>query len=304
MTVATYQPRPATLETLAQVRDVLDSYDGDMTLRQVYYQLVARYEYPNREQSYKRLSQVLTKARVAGLIDGDRIVDRTRRVARPYGFADLPTFLSAMRRSYRRPRAQGQPEYVEVWVEKDALAGVFEPITYEYGVRLAVCRGYPSYSAIRDAAQRFTAAAHRQPPKDGWMSLYEECRLLYFGDFDPSGQDIPRCIRDNLAEWFGCRPEVELIALTPEQIEEHELPPAPAKRSDARTEKFVARYGEDTVELDALRPDVLREMIRVAIERYWDKPQHESVLAAESEEKQRLGVLIDAMESENGGELA
>lgn len=304
MTMATYRPRPATQQLLGHVQEILGSYDGDMTLRQVYYQLVARFAYPNTENSYKSLSAHLTRARVAGIIDGDRIIDRTRQVASPYGFADLPAFLSAMRRSYRRPRAQGQPEYIEVWVEKDALAGVFEPITRAYGVRLAVCRGYPSYSALRDAAQRFITAAHLQDPKDAWLSIYDDCFLLYFGDFDPSGQDIPRCITDNLAEWFGCRPEVELIALTPEQIEQHELPPAPAKRSDARTEKFVARYGEDTVELDALPPDVLRTLIRTAIEQYWDVPQYDSVLTAESEEKERLGALFDAMESENGGEPA
>lgn len=281
-----WKPRAATRELIDNVNAILDGYDDDMTLRQVYYQLVANYALPNTEQKYKMLSQHLTNARVHGLVDGARIIDRTRQVGRPYGYDDLAHFMSAVRNSFQRSRAQNQPNYGEVWVEKDALAGVFEPVTRRFGWRLAVCRGFVSYPAIRDAAARFGREQRAGRPT----------HMLYFGDFDPSGRDIPRSIAANLDEWFGVYVEPQIVALTIEQIDEYQLPPVPAKKSDARAERFIAEHGDIAVELDALPPKVLQTMIREAIEEHWDPDVSARVTELEKGEQARLADMIDSIE--------
>lgn len=290
-----WKPQRGSLVTIQQVNEILADYDGPMTLRQVYYQLVAVYGEPNTERRYKRLSQVLTKARVNGYVDGTRIVDRTRQVKEPYGYTNLQRYLKVMRDAYARRRAEGQPHYIEVWVEKDALAGVLEDVAKEFGVPLCVCRGYPSYSAIRDAMVRlteWTKAQWAQDVKPTWADMH----ILYLGDFDPSGEDIPRSIGANLREWFDYSPRVDIIALTEEQVEEYDLPPAPAKRTDARAEGFVERHGDVSVELDALRPDVLQELVKDGIRNWWDDDVAEALAETEAGEIERLQTMVDRME--------
>ena len=282
----TWKPRPATQELIDNANAILAGYSGEMTLRQVYYQLVANFAYENTEKKYKALSGHLTNARVHGLVDGARIIDRTRQVGRPYGYADLADFMATVRHSFQRSRWQDQPEYVEVWVEKDALAGVFEPVTRSFGLRLAVCRGFPSYPAIRDAALRYQREERAGRP----------LTMLYFGDHDPSGKDIPRSVRDNLADWFDVYVEPQIVALTGEQVDEYDLPPVPAKRSDSRAPAFIAEYGDRSVELDALPPDVLQAMIREAIEEHHNQGIRDGVNDVEKAEQAQLAEMIDGLE--------
>lgn len=136
-----------TLALIDRVNAILAQYDGPLTLRQVHYRLVAAHVIPNTERAYKALSARLTAARRAGLIDPRRITDRLRQANRVSCWADLPEFLRTVRRSYRREKWTSQPVTVEVWWEKDALAGVLEPVTDQYEVTLYPCRGYNSYSA-------------------------------------------------------------------------------------------------------------------------------------------------------------
>lgn len=288
-----WKPQRESLQTVQQVNDILAAYEGPMTLRQVYYQLVAVYGEPNTEQRYKRLSQILTKARVNGFVDGSRIIDRTRQVKPVYGYANLQTYLKVMREAYARRVAELQPDYIEVCVEKDALAGVLEDVCKEFGVPLCVCRGYPSYSAVRDMAGRiYDWLGEQEKGSKKWGQFH----LLYLGDHDPSGEDIPRSIGANLKEWFECTPHIELVALTPEQVEQYELPPAPAKRTDARAEAFVERYGDVSVELDALRPDILQDLVREAIRENWDQDVADSIEEIEAGERSKLQAMIDRIE--------
>ena len=165
---------------------------------------------------------------------------------------------------------QGQDRRPEVWLEKEALATVFEPVCREYGVALQVCRGYPSISCLVAAASRTE-------------------HVLYFGDFDPSGQDIPRCVAEELRDTWRAEIGLVRIALTPEQIAEHNLPPAPAKPTDSRTAGFLAEHGDGTVELDALPPDVLRSLIRQAIEgEITDPDDWQEQLRIEQQEQREL----------------
>jgi len=288
-----WKPNYESQQTIRRVREILASYDGPMTLRQVYYQLVAVYEEPNNERRYKRLSGVLTKARVNRMIDADRIVDRTRQVGALRGYTDLDAYIRIIRDAYSRRVAEGQSQYCEVWVEKDALAGVLEETCWGYGVRLVVCRGYPSYSAIRDAMDRLTKWAKARKIECGVFPAWDRLHILYFGDFDPSGEDIPRSISANLLEWFDFSPMMHRCALTAEQIEEHNLPPAPAKKTDARAAAFIDRHGDVSVELDALRPNILQALVRSEMEERWDFEQAARVQATEAEEFDEFRRMLD-----------
>lgn len=224
-----------------------------LTLRQLYYQFVTKNWLTNTERSYKRLGCIISDGRLAGLIDWDTIEDRVRVPRVPTEFDDLEQLCEAAVSSYRLPRWQDQSNYVELWVEKDALAGVLQPLAREYHVTMMVNRGYSSQSAMYEAAQRF------QDRGEGC-----EMHLLYLGDHDPSGEDMVRDVRDRL-QMFGANVDVTKIALTMDQVEGYEPPPNPAKMTDSRAESYVAIHGAESWEVDALPPDVLTGIIRRSI---------------------------------------
>ncbi len=271
-----------TLDLFAAVNGILSQYDGPLTLRQVYYRLVAAQIIQNTENEYKGLSKHLTNARLEGIVDDRRIVDRVRSTLRVPCWTDLGHFLEAVRRSYRREKWTSQPYNLEVWCEKDAVAGVLEPIANEYEIILYPCRGYNSYSALKEAAERI-----------GYID--RPTVVLYMGDFDPSGQDMPRDIRDRLTEDFGVQLDLYVIALTREQIETYDLPPAPAKRTDSRAAAFMAKHGDMAVELDALPPNVLQELVRVNVEQFFDMSSFERQAEIERAEQEKLEHLIGAV---------
>jgi len=271
-----------TLDLFAAVNGILGEYEGPLTLRQVYYRLVAAQIIQNTENEYKGLSKHLTRARLAGLVDDSRIIDRVRATIRVPCWPDLSHFLRTVRRSYRREKWTSQDYNLEVWCEKDAVAGVLEPIANEYEIILYPCRGYNSYSALKEAAERI-----------GYID--RPTVVLYMGDFDPSGQDMPRDIRDRLTEDFGVQLDLYVIALTREQIETYDLPPAPAKRTDSRAAAFMAKHGDMAVELDALPPNVLQELVRVNVEQFFDMSSFERQAEIERAEQEKLEHLIGAV---------
>jgi len=277
-----------TLALIAAVNTILARYDGPLTLRQVFYQLVAAQLVPNLQKEYKSLSGHLTNARREGLVDPDRITDRTRQTIKVNTWRDLEQFLEVLTKNYRREKWTSQTYNVEVWCEKDALAGVLEPITDEYETVLYPCRGYNSYSALLGAAKRMLRAQ-----RAGRQTV-----ILYFGDYDPSGKDMLRDIRERLAEDFGVQVDLHEVALTLEQIEEYDLPPAMAKRSDTRAAKFIEKYGDIAVELDALPPDVLQELVRDSIEGLWDKTVFESEADVQAEELEQLEQWIEEIKEQ------
>ncbi len=194
---------------------------------------------------------------------------------------DLPDFLETVRQSYRREKWTRQPYALEVWCEKDAVAGVLQPVTDRYEVLLFPCRGYDSYSALKDAGERIRRAGRPTV-------------VLYLGDFDPSGQDMPRDIRDRLTRDFGATFDLRVIALTREQVDEHDLPQNFAKRTDSRAAAFIARHGDIAVELDALPPNVLQALVREHLDQFFDVTAFAEEVAREQDEQERLDALIRA----------
>ena len=241
------------LKLLTQVQEIINSYDFALTLRQIYYQLVARQIIPNEQRYYKKLSRLCVAGRDEGILPEEGFADRLREVDKLGSWLNLNEFMQTVRRSYRKDKWQNQDSYLEIWTEKDALRSVLTEITYKYDVALMVARGQLSRTEVYRTAERYRA------------KTYKECYLYYCGDFDPSGLSIYDSIRKRVTD-FGVSVNFERIALTEKQIKEYRLPSDPAKQSDPNYNKFVDIYGSDmVVELDSLPPDVLRRIIESCI---------------------------------------
>lgn len=300
-----------TLEAIVQANQILEEYEQqgyDLTLRQLFYQHVARGLIPNTERSYKRLGSIVNDARLAGRIDWDHIVDRTRNVRSQTHWGSPAEIIDATARSFKVSLWEQQDDYVEVWIEKDALIGVITRVCTELDVPYFSCRGYTSQSEMWAAAQRLL-----EPIKEG-----KNVTVLHLGDHDPSGIDMTRDIEARLrlfilsdyARWeferdgldinkasdlniqgsmrtASNRLEIRRIALTMDQIEQYDPPPNPAKLSDSRAEGYVQLYGYESWELDALPPDVLSALVREHVEGLIGEAAWEAARERE-EEGQRL----------------
>lgn len=253
-----WSPRGETAVVVTQANTICAEYANqgyDLTLRQLYYQFVARDLIPNNQKSYKRLGTIIDNARLSGLMDWNYIVDRTRNVYRTDGDDESPRdAIEAMAAGYARRLWEDQPNHVEVWVEKEALAGVVERAARETGVNYFSCRGYVSQSEMYRAGMRFRR----------YKSLGKSCHVIHLGDHDPSGIDMTRDIEDRL-NMFGSWPDINRIALNMDQVEEYQPPPNFAKVTDARFVSYQALYGDDSWELDALDPATLHDLIVNAV---------------------------------------
>lgn len=246
-----------------------------LTLRQLYYQLVTCNAIPNKEREYKNLGRLVSDARLAGLIDWDAIEDRIRQPRIQGEFENLADLIETALYAYRLPRWSGQECHVELWVEKDALAGVLFPLASKYHITLMVNRGYSSQSAMYESANRFKAQEEKH-------SI-----ILYLGDHDPSGEDMVRDIQDRL-DLFDANVAVIKIALTMDQIEQYNPPPNPAKITDPRAEAYVRQYGEDSWEVDALPPDELARIVSRSIEARVDQDKMAEIIKREEKDKKIL----------------
>lgn len=259
-----------------------------MTLRQLYYQLVSRDIIANQQSEYAKLSTLLTEARMYGLIDWDFIEDRIRVPKKASEWGDINELVDNAISQYRRDRWIGQEYYIEVWVEKDALSGVLEPITRRYHVTLMVNRGYSSASAMHDASLRL-----RRKEKEGKKTI-----ILYLGDHDPSGMDMVRDIKERLAI-FQSDVEVKRIALNMDQIDRFNPPPNPAKITDPRANKYIAEFGNTSWELDALSPRDLNDLLDNEIRDLLDIDLYNRVCRLEQFERDELSQVTETIDSEN-----
>lgn len=254
-----------------------------MTVRQVYYQLVSRQAIKNSRSAYGAVCTALRDARLDGTIPWEHIEDRLRRPRCVSMWDDLVDFGKAVRRSYRRDVWNTQPGVLEAWLEKDALSGIFEEVLEPYGVTLNVGRGYDGWSSIHEAAERYGAG----DGSDGGPLV----KVIYFGDHDPSGEDMLRSLRERLAD-LGSRPAIERVAILREDIERHNLPPDFAKKSDTRAKAFIETHGDQAVELDALPVTVLRQRLKDAVEARMDMDALAAVRRAEKADLRRLDVWL------------
>jgi hypothetical protein len=194
--------------------------------------------------------------------------------------------------SYRRNVWPTQPAYVEVWLEKDALSGIFEGVLRRYGVTLNVGRGYDGWDSIHHAAQRYRRYRPSRYPDDDPRILQEPAELipttiLYFGDFDPSGEDMVRSLGERL-RFFGVDPSIKKCALTADDVTRYQLPPDFTKTTDTRRAAFIEKCGDIAVELDALPSPVLRTRLVEEVEAHMDLDRLGEIRQLENEERRRL----------------
>ena len=259
---------------------IVDQYEkGILTIRGLHYRLVAA-GMTNDIAHYKRVVDAIIDARWNGLIDFDTFSDHDRFmigetknkiISLDESINTAKVQVRAWITNYNLNKWQNQYYYPEVLIEKKALQGVFQSVTDELDVSLGACKGYPSLTFLYDVAGRMTAAKG-----NGHFPI-----ILYFGDYDPSGEDIPRSIKENIIK-LGC-PDIEVrrIALMKEQVIEMNLPPAPVKIADVRT---AAWDGLGQVELDAVEPNVLRDLCRKAVMDVFDEDSEDRLNEIEKTE--------------------
>lgn len=288
--------RPDSLELIAHCEEIVTDYLGQglrLTLRQLYYQLVTKNIIKNEERSYKNLSSLVSDARLAGMLDWDAIEDRIRVPVIPSEWTSIRDIVDSALYSYRLPRWETQENYVELWVEKDALAGVLRPLANQYHVPMMVNRGYSSQSAMYEAGKRYGRQAIKwDGDRELTLLYYRELTLLYLGDFDPSGEDMVRDIADRM-EMFGIDVTVKKIALTLDQVRKYNPPPNPTKHSDPRSKDFIEKYGASSWEVDAINPKELRKIITREIESYIDKDAMQIIVDKENDDKIKLTKAVE-----------
>lgn len=302
----------ARMKLIEQSTAICEEYAAqglNLTLRQVYYQHVARDLLGNKQSNYKMLGEALNDGRMAGLFDWDYIIDRTRNLVDLPHWADPAAIIRSAAEGYRTDRWAVQRERVEVWIEKDAGIGVIEAVCRANDVPYFSCRGYTSASELWAAGQRVGDHLRRGA----------RVTILHVGDHDPSGLDMTRDVNERMAaflleDWrqeFGLEGaparvvrqsmrdgmrqlgkkiededsqgrevapwRVRRIALNKPQIDRYQPPPNPAKTTDSRFERYVQETGlDESWELDALDPRVLQDLIQGQIEQVrneglWDE---------------------------------
>lgn len=294
------EPRLHIIELCNQVIAELAAEGYNMTLRQLYYQMFSRDLFPdtwidpeynkrhnlapntkNTEKNYGRLGAIVNDARLAGLIDWYSITDRTRGVRRQTHWTSPESIIDSTAANYLTNKWDTQKVRIEVWIEKDALVGVFEPVARRLDLPLFSCRGYNSQSDMYNAGKRLK----------GYLEDGKEVKVLHFGDHDASGLDMTRDIRERLQMFTrGTNILVDRLALNMMQIDEFKPPPNPTKETDSRARKYIEIFGNDCYELDALSPKKLNELVETQVTSFLDL---ESWKAAEVIEEEQREILRD-----------
>ncbi len=329
MSAESYGTSPAkrfrrTRAQITQLRDalyVMVEAQQPMTVRQAFYRGVGFGLWPKTEAAYKTVCRLLAEMRGDGALPYSWIADNTRWMRKPTTFDSMEAALRNAAATYRRSLWTSQDTYLEVWLEKEALAGVGVDITGPWDVALMVTRGYPSITFLHSAAETIRATAGVDLVADicrgrdddcyatwalGYLSMHPDAdeealrrasfhqtknvTILYVGDRDPSGDDIARNVEARLAELSGADIDFCRVAVTAAQVDDYQLPTRPTKRTDSRAKTWD---GNGSVEVDAIEPDVLRDLINTEIESCVDLDALQVVQLAETEERELARRIVE-----------
>lgn len=281
------------MDIVNKANEIIAELEGQgyqLTLRQLYYQFIARDIFPNTERSYKRLIFIMNEARLAGLVDWDSLEDRTRNLQGNNHYETPEEYLARLANSFHLNTREGQSTYLEIWVEKEALVGVIGRVARKYDIDYFACRGYVSQSEQHDAALRI---------RD---KLYEHDRaiILHLGDHDPSGIDMTRDIEDRMKLFlahYGCSQQftIQRLALNMAQVKKYKPPENPAKVTDSRFVGYEAEFGDKSWELDALEPRIIDKLIDDAVREHTDIELWEERKQLQEEGRQKLRDAADEM---------
>lgn len=259
---------------LACVAAQIALHEKPLTLRGLMYRVVSAGILPSTDREhYTRLGRVLTTLRESGLVPFAWIVDNVRQTIKPSSWSGLTDFVDTVQAAYRKDFWTSLPEYVHVLVEKDALAGTLSPVTHEYDVALSPIRGYASLSFAHEIAET-------------WNQIQKPIHAYYLGDFDASGFDLERDLRDKLARYCNRPFTWRRLGVNADDFETFDLIPLKPKKTDRRYKTFVREHGKDCAELDAIPPTELRRRVRDAITAHIPSGQWEQLQAIEAREKQ------------------
>lgn len=298
-----------TLELLNIIKKIIDSYELPWTVRQIHYNLVGKEEVDNTIPQYRKISRISSDGRYTGHLPWNKIVDDTRGAYKTQSWDSIENGINSFLNGFRsKGRWDGSDRRIEVWVEKRSLRRLTYPITDKYDIYLAVGGGWNSTSAIWEAVER--------------ILMYNTKRLdiLYFGDLDPSGDDMPRDVEDRLKEFAGATftlntgkkfrfPEiikVHKILINDEDIEKYDLKrrfDIPILKNgqivnkieeDPRAKQFYQKHGDlFQVEMEALEPKVIAEILENTLLQYVDLEKFEHVQKQEEEERKRIRKIIN-----------
>lgn len=271
-----------TLKVIEQANSIIEEYQEqgyELTLRQLYYQFVARGLIANSQRSYSRLGDIISNARLNGDLDWAAIKDRTRELEGVGHDQDPASAIEWVADNYHIDLRKGQPIYIETWVEKEALAGVVGKACRQFDVNYFACRGYVSQTAMYEASKRFQRRQRYGA---------ERCLIIHLGDHDPSGIDMTRDIEERLNNTFGVPTTIKRIALNMPQVEEFNPPPNPAKLTDSRVDGYIERFGDLSWELDALEPKIITSLIHHEIIANSDMDLFKDRMKLQEEQKELL----------------
>lgn len=278
----------ASLNRIELANSIIDEYQAQgfaLTLRQLYYQFVARDLIPNQQKEYNKLGSLISDARMAGLVDWNAIEDRTR-YTRSLAHWDSPSeIVDACAAQFRVDKWANQEWRPTVWIEKDALIGVIEGVCNKLDVPYFSCRGYTSQSEMWSNAQSFLSYA-----EGGQRPI-----ILHFGDHDPSGIDMTRDIRERLELFTDGAMKIERLALNFDQIQKYNPPPNPAKSTDSRYSGYIAEYGDESWELDAMEPKVLVALVEKKITSLIDQDKWDESMERQSAGRAKLREIARTM---------
>jgi hypothetical protein len=270
--------------TLAENAVAILDAERPMTLRQLFYRLVSAGTIRNSPAEYKRLGCVMARVRESGDVPRTWLVDHTRATIKPSSWTGLADFGESVRTCYRKDFWASMPHHVAFYVEKDAVAGTVQPITAEYDVALHVCRGYSSISFAGEIA-------------DEWAQIEKPIFAFYLGDFDPSGFDLERDLREKLERYSGRTFTWQRLGVTEADFADHSLIRLPVKQADRRAAGFIRQYGTACAEIDALPPTELRQRVEGAINSHIDAKRWNRLVTVEEAERETLLQVSQALEA-------
>ncbi|HUZ06587.1 MAG TPA: hypothetical protein VMV89_03785 [Candidatus Paceibacterota bacterium] len=261
-------------EVLRSIQKILAGEEDQITIRHLFYRLVGLKQIEKTEAAYKSLCGHLSKWRRSGEVSWNAFADNTRWHLGTETFNGLNDALANTVQCYRRNLWAQQSAHVEIWGEKDAISGILFREADTFGVKVFTCRGFASLSALYSAANIFKQA----------VANGKEVFIYYFGDHDPSGLAIDHAAVKSFRDDFGVEVNLTRAAITPEQIEQHNLPTRPVKKSDTR----AANWHGGCVEVDTMPPAVLKKLVRDCITKHIEPHEWEQTQLIEAAERETL----------------
>lgn len=280
-----------TRKTIEDANHIIEEYldaGYQLTLRQLYYQFVARGLIQNNQKEYKKLGTAINTGRLIGEIDWSAIEDRTRNLNSVTTWEHPTDIVRACAEQFTLDLWKTQGYRVEVWIEKDALVGVIQKICEKWQVPYFSCRGYPSQSEVWSASNRLSR----------YIDDEQQPVILHLGDHDPSGLDMTRDIIDRTTMFTGKSIELRRLALNMDQVQKYRPPPNPTKLSDSRAGDYIMKHGDESWELDALEPAMLSKLIGENITEFIDMDLWDDRAESSEAHRNSLRDVADELESE------